>query len=525
MAVALSAGCQDSEASKPAEAATTTTAAPVLSYPEPLPLAMPIEVNGRTGVVDEKGAILIPFENDFGTFFPADRQNALWVINGDSWKLISKDGKKILHPGISGFINQLTPGYFSFRENDRFGIIDATGKIVQPAEYDDIYAGGQREYITYEIAGKRGFMDANGKVITKPLYDSNDLESSLKSRNGLINNAERAGSNWVIDMKTGEEKQVVYDNFREFSEGYAVASSAFTRYGLIDGKGAVVVPVDYQWLDEVSQGLLAFRKTHDAPCGYMDTKGKVVIDPQFAVCGAFGKKLAFVKGREESGMSTRYFAIDRSGKRIDSIPEYDDVGRTSTAWLGETPAGFVSTARYIEGGWAAAFGIFNTDSGIELIAPDAKYNQLSALTAERFIYSAPDAPKFSDTLASVGIVDTSGKVLLKADGYGKIVPTGDGRYFLAQGHDVEALFDTSGRELLGQKWPKLEIDSRLNVIFAYAFFLSENEEEPFPLLRAIYALDGKPIVSVRETECGAEELIDGAGKVIWPQDSNRYCPE
>ncbi|MDR0701272.1 MAG: WG repeat-containing protein [Azoarcus sp.] len=493
-----------------------------IDYPGPVSFAIPIEVNGKTAVINEKGERLIAFENDYEAILPADWQNTLWARKGGLWQLIAKDGKKILHPGISPSINKLTPGYFSFRENGRYGVIDAAGNILHPPQYDAIYASGENTFITYEIDGKRGIMDAHGTLITEALYDTSDVASNPQKRRGLIP-AERDGEYWIIDTKSGEQKQVGYIDINDFSEGFAIAIADMehNKRGLIDEKGNLTIPATYNWIANPSQGLVAFRENDDSPCGYMDTQGNIVIRPLFAACLPFGEAGAFVNERGDDDSSGKYILVDRGGKRIAQTPEYNDAAETTTAWLGETPAGFVSVARIVDENWTMAFGIFDTHQGIEVIAPDTKYSQLSAITPSLFLYSSPDAPKFSDTLASIGIIDATGKEILKPGDYGKIVLTQDGQYLLATGHATEALFDIDGRELIAPEWVKLEIDKRLNVILAYSL---APDDETF-LLRAIYALNGKPLLSVRKTHCGAEELTDGAGKPIWPENSQAFCPE
>ncbi|MDR1462681.1 MAG: WG repeat-containing protein [Azoarcus sp.] len=528
VAVALSMlACKDSPPPDDNAAANTPEKAPEPAavsahYPEPLSFAIPIEVNGKTIVVSEKGEILVSAENDYEALSPADWRNTLWARKNGLWQLIDKNGKEVLHPEISPFIDKLTPGYFSFREGKLYGIIDAAGNIVHTAQYDAIYASGEDACITYEIDGKRGIMDAHGKIVTEALYDTSDVASNLQKRNGLIP-AERDGENWIIDTKSGEQKQVGYIDIGDFSEGFAVviADMSLNKRGLINEKGDLTIPAEYNWIDKPSQGLAAFRESDDSPCGYMDMYGKVIIRPMFAACLPFGETAAFVHERKDDGSSGKYILIGRDGKRIDQTPEYDDAAETSTAWLGDSPSGFISVARIVDENWTMAFGIFDTHQGIEIIAPDTKYSQLSAITPKLFLYSSPDAPEFSDTLASIGIVDADGKEILKPGDYGKIALTWDKQYLLATAHGAEALFDMSGKELIGPKWVKLEVDKRLNVIFAYSLAA---DSETF-LLRAIYALNGRPILSVRKTQCGAEELSYGAGKLVWPEDSKAFCPD
>ncbi|MDR3212677.1 MAG: WG repeat-containing protein [Azoarcus sp.] len=507
----------------------SATSAASEAYPAPLALAIPIQVNGKMAVIDEKGSLLIPFENEYGTLFQADYQTTVWAVKEGKWQLIGKDGKNVLNPGISDYISKLTPGYFSFAENEKYGIVDVAGNIVQAAKYDSIYTGGDDEYIVYEIADKRGIMDAKGAPITEAVYDSSDVRSSLRNRNGLVT-AERDGAYWVIDTQTGEQKQVPYDYISTdgFVEGVAVASIESKTYGLINSKGDVVIPLEYNAMRAPSEGLVFFRREYNSPCGYMDYQGKVVIEAKFAVCGPFGKKGAFAAEQNEEG-GKRAFLIDRTGAHI-AAPEYADATEPIgfSGPLRAKVSNIMTVARMQDGGWSADFGIFDTNEGVEVIAPSEKYNLIGALTPTLFFFSSPGAPELPGPLSplpSVGVIDRSGKELIKLGQFSRIVPADEGSYLLASGNGMQALFDLNAKELIAQRWAKLEINRQLNVIFGYAALGMDDEGDPIYVLRAAYGLDGKPLFSVRETDCGAAQLLNGQGKVVWPQDVKPYCLE
>jgi hypothetical protein len=515
--------CQNSVSLENASGPATSAG----DYPEPLPLAVPVKVNGFDAVVNEQGKLLIPFDNDYEQLFPADFQNTLWARRNGPWQLIDRN-EKVIHPGISPFLNRLTPGYFAFEENGKYGIIDVVaGKIVAPARYDDLYASGEgAQYITYEISGKRGIMDARGKVVTEALYEDTNVRSSLKKHAGLIPGGTREGGYWVIDTKTGEQKRVVYDyiNYPGFKDGFGVVSLIESSgEGLIDENGDLVVPMEYAQLDLPSQGFIAFRKSSGSPCGYMDTKGKVIIEAQFETCLPFGKKGAFIQ-EQGAGLIGKFFLIDRNGQRVAGTPEFDYVD-TMGSVLGNMANGFVSIAMYPMGMLGtASLGIFNVDDGRVVIAPDSKYKQLSAVTPNLFVFSAHDSPMFPNMLPAVGLMDAKGKALFQPSQFERVDLHESGKYLVASGQGVNALIDLDGRELIAPQWTKLEVDERLNAIFAYDQWKND-EGETYEQLRAAYALNGKPLFIVRETDCGAEQLFDGAGKLIWPQDAQPFCEE
>ena len=66
-----------------------------------------------------------------------------------------------------------------------------------------------------------------------------------------------------------------------------------TQYGLINEAGTQVIPPRYDMLGEVSEGFVAYR-IGNAPCGYLDVSGRIVIPPIYARCFPFRNGIARV---------------------------------------------------------------------------------------------------------------------------------------------------------------------------------------------------------------------------------------
>ena len=65
------------------------------------------------------------------------------------------------------------------------------------------------------------------------------------------------------------------------------------KWGYIDTTGKEIVPCQYEWYGNFSDGLAALYK--DGKYGYIDTTGKVVIPFVFSHAGYFGDGLAYVE--------------------------------------------------------------------------------------------------------------------------------------------------------------------------------------------------------------------------------------
>jgi hypothetical protein len=487
-------------------------------------LAVPVLVNHTFAVADENGKLLIPFEGEYQPRIAGDYQNTVWAVKDEAWWLVNKDATQVIKASFSDeSLGELTQGYFWFSKGGKYGIVDAQGNIAQPAEYDEIYTGGDSEYIVVEVKGKAALMNARGEILTEAVYDEVDFTRNLRENGGLVM-ARRDGENWVINTQTKAQQKASYAELRGIENGYIKTYSQEGKFGLADLEGNPLIPAQYVYLGTPAEGLLAYVEDYGASCGYMDLQGKSVIPPKFSQCRDFGKKGAFAQEKDAEGGGGKYGLIDREGKWV-IPPKYDhadEAGVADSGFPGHAP-GYASIAT-LSDLFTVQAGLFDTDKGVEIIAP--QYAHVSVLTENLLRFSKADSPQlnspFGVPLPTVGIMDRSGKALLDPAQFTSIGLDDSGQFIVAVGEGSRALFDLNGKELIAPEWPILKVDVRLNVIFAYQEW-QDNKGNKFPVLRAAYALDGKPLFSVRETACGAEQLLDGEGKVVWPQDEKPFC--
>lgn len=509
-------------------AAKEAAAPAVPKTPSPSPFNVAMCVDGQCGVVDQNAAQVVPFENDYDNLAPYVMRDTLLVNKDQQWLLLDAKTKAV-RKTIDGDIYDAAPGYFGFARGGKIGLMDFQGNEVQAPRFDATFSGGENQYIGFEIGEKRGMLDTQGKPLAEALYDSTTIRDDFDKHAGLVS-ADRGGTYWVIDLKNGAQKEVPYEKLGDLHDGHMVASVIMAnKSGLVDASGALVVPLQYEWMGEPGEGLVAFRAKSDGACGYLDYQGKVVIEPRFASCESFGKKGALVKERGADGAGGKVGFIDRSGQWLVQ-PTYIDMAGAGHSRLGMT--GHVAGYNVIykqASAFAYDAGIFDTNQGKELVAPT--YEQIGVLTPGRLLFAAKDGPHttFSfmgqdNPVPAVGLMDASGKVLLKPEQFVDIELHKSGRYLLARDGKAtahEALYDLDGHELIAPLWHALQVDEKNAVIFGYE--IEGQGDDEVRHLKAAYDLAGKPLFVVKRTECGAEQLVDGAGKVVWPQDVQPYC--
>ena len=499
--------------------------------PAPVPFNVALCVNKRCGVVDQNAALAVPFDNQYDDMSPYVMHGTMLVHRDNHWLLLDAKSKATLKT-IDGDIYNAAPGYFGFAREGKVGLMDYRGNEVQLPRFDSIFSGGEDQYIGFEIGDKRGLLDTQGKLLADALYDSTSVRDDFDRHAGLVT-AERGDAHWIIDLKNGEQQEVPYEKLGDLHDGHMVATRIMDdRSGLADASGALVVPMQYEWMGEPGEGLVAFREKSDGNCGYLDYQGKVVIEPRFASCETFGKKGALVKQRDADGAYGKAGFIDRSGAWL-VPPTYEDMGSAGHGRLGMTGHVPGYNVVYRQGSPSTYdVGLFDTNQGKELVAPI--YEQLGVLTPDRLLFAGKGGPRTvmsymgqdRNTLPAVGLMDAGGKVLLPPERYVDIKLHKSGRYLLArdgQPKSHEALYDLDGHLLIPPRWHALQVDEKNAVIFAYE--VEPQGEDEVRHLMAAFDLAGKPLFEVRRMKCGAEQLFDGAGKVVWPQDPKPYCGE
>jgi hypothetical protein len=156
-------------------------------------------------------------------------------------------------------------------------------------------------------------------TVTPTLTTIPDEQTSLYPAFKNINNKKLYG---YINGSGAFVIQPEYDNAYDFNDGVAVVVED-TRYKIIDTSGAVIFENDYIIHSFCNEAAL-FESYQDNKilCGYVDTKGQVIVAPQYIIADDFGEDgQAFV-----STAVGEFALIDKTGTIIESyqIDKKDD---------------------------------------------------------------------------------------------------------------------------------------------------------------------------------------------------------
>jgi hypothetical protein len=546
--------------------------------PAPASFARPVCINGRCGVVDQNAKQIVPFESGYRAIFVAPDQQTALAAKEDGWVLLDLATQAVKQRlAIDGDIDPLaTPGLVAFQRGGKWGVMDFSGKERQPPRFDEINPIPLGDAVVrYKIGDKSGLLDASGKVLTEALYDGdmNAILDDTGSSTGLVL-AQRDAQSYLIHLKDGEQQAVPYSTVDWAGDQHFIASSGdggSTRYGLLDAKGSIVIDIKYRQLGTLSEGLIAFWDTLDGPCGYLDYRGRVVISARFKGCSTFGKRGALVA----DSTSGKWGFIDRSGHWLQS-PSYDYAGGpvvfSTVSWIADDnmqrvsetsldqrfPAhalqGLRTIANFANGranptqrhalarlmdladmyyatvidndpnGVLTAdvrVGIFDADRGREVLPPSQL--AIGALSPGRFVFTGK-RDETIDSHALVGVMDDRGNVLIKPGRFYGFRMSQSGHYLLSERDESEdhfaSLYDKDGHLLVASSNKALVIDEAHGIALGYATSFDTGLDSD-----DVYDLSGRPLLSIKSTPCGARQLLDGAGKPIWPVDPTPYCQQ
>lgn len=229
-----------------------------------------------------------------------------------------------------------------------------------------------------------------------------------------------------------------------FSEGLVPATQRGERIAVYDGDGKMkfeLEPVDGAEIIQCGQcfsdGMLAIL-TQDRKIGYVDTKGKVVIEPAYDGATAFDNGLAIAMTMDYSDYSAEYTVIDKKGKKVFRLKDGQyPLIKNGASIFNNGYMIVVDDDRYV---------LYNRKG--EMTKFPARIAGIENTDGKYIIFWNEDGKR--------GVADMEGEVVLKPK-YQAVYFTGDGN-FLAQKDDKEwAVFNTKGEEKTtydySEMWP------------------------------------------------------------------------
>jgi serine/threonine protein kinase len=217
-----------------------------------------VKQDGKYGIISKIGIIVIPSLYD-----SIEKKNDLFIVfNGEKWGGIDGNGCiviPILYDSIS--VNE---ELFVVESNSFYGCINIDGDTVIPIVYSSIYYFN-KTYIQVFQDKKYWLIDKTGKKITefeKKVYYINEDETLIVIANSDSYNYREYG----LLNKNGELlTKCIYNKIEKREDGfYCVnigghinreADFVGGKWGLIDNKGEIVIPIKFDYEIEIEKAL------------------------------------------------------------------------------------------------------------------------------------------------------------------------------------------------------------------------------------------------------------------------------
>nr|WP_294680799.1 WG repeat-containing protein [uncultured Anaerotignum sp.] len=168
-------------------------------------------------------------------------------------------------------------------------------------------------------------LNRQGQVLRR--YDSNEVRLLRDWDDGFLRLDKTDGTSFVLDQEGNTQFAVNYAIMGGFSDGLAlVCSREAEKWGYINTKGELVIPLAFSGGSDFSEGLAAMdasAENEEIRLGYIDKAGNWVIPPKYSRANAFSEGLAAVAVETENG-EQRWGYIDRAGNWV-AEPQFKSV--------------------------------------------------------------------------------------------------------------------------------------------------------------------------------------------------------
>ena len=265
---------------------------------------------------------------DFDSWRPFS-EGRLGVSQNNKWGYIDRTGKIVI-PIEYDSINNFSNGVAIVTKGEQYGLIDLNGNMVLPVEYSFITFRDNYGHIYKERQDdsilKPGVIDLQGNIIIPS--GVHDFIGDFNDGLALVRNDNNGTRYGFVDMSGNIVVPIIYVQASDFSEGLAVIDREVLSDGLSERQSAVINTLgefvisfgqfDYTILFGFKDGLALISSKEGY--GYINTEGNILfkIDEH----SFFGFREGLASMSRFYGDDLKYGFIDKSGNIV--IPyEYD----------------------------------------------------------------------------------------------------------------------------------------------------------------------------------------------------------
>ncbi len=256
----------------------------------------PVSIKDLFGYINEKGKMIIEPRFEDAEAFSYGRAA---VKKNNQYAYIDMNGETITDFKYQKAL-QFTGNYAVIKNNDKFGYIDYSGKEIIEPKYKSAYPFSKTTAAVVNFEDKIGIIDQNGNIVQDFLFDAIEPKDEYYEV--------QKNKQWgIIDIDGKVLIDCEYDKFEDFYKDSENLVKINGKYGMIDSDGKQIIPCQYDYLYYFKDNLALAKK--GKYYGYLNRNGEVAIPFQFKEAISFKDGEAYVKIKKET------FYINKQGER------------------------------------------------------------------------------------------------------------------------------------------------------------------------------------------------------------------
>lgn len=162
-------------------------------------------------------------------------------------------------------------------ETSTWYLVDSTGKQISKNGYEELRML-MNGMLAFKSNEKWGFMDKNENVIIEPIYK--ELVDIFRGDYAVVNKEGKYKEVEFIDKKGNIAFGQKFWGAKSFTEGLAPAAIGLYKWGFINTEGKMVIEPTFKEVDYFYEGFARAKK--DDEWGLIDKKGNWVIKPNYS---------------------------------------------------------------------------------------------------------------------------------------------------------------------------------------------------------------------------------------------------
>jgi WG containing repeat len=255
--------------------------------------------NGQTYFMNDSGKLMNTKGYLQGTHFC---EGMAFVMDADSQFICISNSMKelfILDPVIDR-VETYSSGLAAVCKNGKYGFMDKNGKVVIDFIFDAVSSFSEdvaAVAITIDSVLSWKYIDKSGNPVSAKTY-----ADALPFHQGRA--AVHLGDTWNWINKSGEVMiNADFDECRSFYNGFAAFRKG-ENWGILSISGKEVLEPSYPMIGNCSEGRFVFTLGPGAS-GYLDTTGKIVVQPAYKAVSDFKNGIAYVVSGSRIGILTK----------------------------------------------------------------------------------------------------------------------------------------------------------------------------------------------------------------------------